>query len=183
MEDRADQLTQAIARGDTAALTQFYESYFTSMYVEARRLTRRDESFCLDIVQDAMMRVIRSARRIETDAALRQWLRLIVRSAAYDRLRSESRRRQREAAYAQQRAEAADTDEPDLHEQLRWIRQQITEMEVPEARLLMLRYRFGWTLQRIGEQAGLTPGAVSRRLTRLVARLQRRAQEQCDDAD
>ena len=50
-------------------------------------------------------------------------------------------------------------------------------MNDAQVRLLTMRYRFGWTLQRIGAAVGLKPGAVDGRLARLVAALRRRAQE------
>lgn len=183
MDDLAYELTRAMARGDTEALGRFYELHFATMYADARRLTGRDESFCLDVVQDAMLRVIRSATPIRGDRALRCWLRLVVRSAAYDRLRSESSRRLRETAHAREHAECAVADDTELEERLAWLWRQIARMDVPEARLLVWRYRWGWTLRRIGEQLGLKPGAVDRRLRRLVAKVKDRAREHCDECE
>ena len=183
MDDPAYELTRAMARGETDALARFYEMHFDTMYANARRLTGQDESFCLDVVQDAMLRVIRAVRPIRGDAAVRRWLQFVVRSAAYDRLRSESRRRLREAAHAREHAAYAATDDTELQERLAWLWQQIASMDVPEARLLVWRYRWGWTLRRIGEQLGLKPGAVDRRLRRLVAKVKDRAREHCDECE
>ena len=65
--------TAAVARGDRGALAELYERWFDECYRIARGLTRRDESFCLDVVQETMLRVIRSLRRLETEAQLRAW--------------------------------------------------------------------------------------------------------------
>ena len=94
------ELTAAIASSDTEALASLYREHFDSLYGEARRITGRDESFCLDVVQDALMRVIRSIPIMETEAGLRRWLSFVVRSCAYDRLRQMARRRHREASVA-----------------------------------------------------------------------------------
>jgi len=46
--------------------------------------------------------------------------------------------------------------------------------------MLLMRHRFGWTLQQIGAALGIKPGAVDGRLRRLVGGLRRRAQEESD---
>ena len=61
-------LTGAIAAGDTDAFSRFYRARFDQMLAEAVRATGRDESFCLDVVQDAMMRVIRSMKPMSSGA-------------------------------------------------------------------------------------------------------------------
>ena len=55
--DATRELTAAIARGDSAAFARFYEARFDRAFATARDLTGRDEAFCLDVVQDAMIRV------------------------------------------------------------------------------------------------------------------------------
>jgi RNA polymerase sigma factor (sigma-70 family) len=87
----------AMADADANAISRFYNEYFDMMFVEARRASRRDEQFCLDIVQDAMLKVIRSVRPMETESRLAQWTRRLVRNVAYDQLRAEILRKRREA--------------------------------------------------------------------------------------
>jgi DNA-directed RNA polymerase specialized sigma24 family protein len=73
-------LTTAIASGDTEAFGRFYDRWFDWSVAEARRATGRDESFCLDVVQDAMMRVIKSMKPLPHEAALYRWMRVVIRS-------------------------------------------------------------------------------------------------------
>ena len=65
-DDEADQLaaamTSAMAAGDGGAVEAFYRRYFDRLYAEARRATRRDESFCLDVVQESVLRIVRTVR-------------------------------------------------------------------------------------------------------------------------
>lgn len=145
---------------------------------EAGRATGRDESFCLDVVQDSMMRVIRSIKPMPTDEDLRRWLGVVVRSCAYDRLRREARARDR-----QRRGDTATRTEHDLelNGRIRWIEHELRSMTSLNAELLLMRYRFGWTLQQIGTALGLKPGAVDGRLRRLIGMLRRRAREQRDE--
>lgn len=174
MDDPTRQLTGAIASGDTGAFARFYRRWVDQMYAEAHRVTGRDESFCLDVVHDAMMRVMRSIRPMDSEPALWGWLRLVVRSCALDHLRREARRRKRE------RADVGMTQpEPrdDLEERLAWLHAELADLDEREAALLTMRHRFGWTLRQIAQSAGLKPGAVDGRLRRTLDALRRRAQE------
>lgn len=169
-----NELTAAIASGDTEAFGRFYETWFDFMYAQARRATGRDEAICLDIVQDSMMKVIRSMRPFDEEAPFRRWLRAVVINCAYDRLRSESRRRAREQAAATYQP-PDDTD--DLEERLAWLRNELARMDEQSSRLLIMRHRFGWTLQQIGAIVGLSPGAVDGRLRRTLVGLRKKGEE------
>ena len=174
--DCVRELTRAIASGDTEAFGRFYEIYFDVMYRFARRFTRRDESFCLDVVQDAMMRVIRKMTPKESEAQLLGWVRLLVKSSAVDRLRAEARRHRREGLATRSEPAAMEETEP-----IAWLRRELAAMDRAQAQLLIERFRFGWTLGRIGAALGLSPGAVDGRINRLVANLRRKAMEQFND--
>ncbi|MCP4590694.1 MAG: RNA polymerase sigma factor [bacterium] len=179
MGESVTELTAAVASGDTEAFARFYRGRFDEMYGVARRTTGRDESFCLDVVQDALMRVIRSMKPMDTETHLRAWLRAVVSSCAYDRLRSEARRRRWEQAAAELRP--VESPDDGLEERLAWLQDELEHLDAPQARLMMMRYRLGWTLQRIGDAVGLKPGAVDGRVGRVLAALRRRAKESFDE--
>ena len=168
-------LTSNMASGDASAIATFYERFFDSMVLNARRLTGADESTCLDIVQDAMLKAVRSIKPIDCPRELAQWNRLLVRSVAYDYLRSESRRRKREQVYAGEHQNRRATALVELEARLAWLQEQIIQMDAKAARMIRLRFRFGWTLQRIGQVMGLRTGAVDGRIRRAVEKLKRRA--------
>jgi RNA polymerase sigma factor (sigma-70 family) len=167
-------LTRAIAAGDTAAFAVFYEQFFEAAFREARRLTRRDESFCLDVVQDSMMRAISSMPPLDSPAAITRWLNLVVRSCAYDRLRTAQREHER--AVRRAHMTAGETETVDA-EHLAWLRAQIAELDPACAQLLELRHRFGWTMQRIADSVGMSLTAVHRRLSQTTRELQVRARD------
>ena len=173
------ELTTAIASGNAEALARFYRGWFDRAYADARRATARDESFCLDVVQDAMIRVIRSMRAMDTEPQLRNWLRVVVQSCAYDRLRKEARRKRREETVVPSDRPSERDETTD--EQLRWLRNELAGMDTPETRLLVMRYRLGWTLERIGRAVGLRPGAVDGRLRRATNELREKARESFDE--
>lgn len=174
-DDAILRLTTAIASGDSEAFGRFYQDWFDFAYAQARRATRRDEATCLDIVQDAMMKVIRSIRPFEEEARFRPWLRAVINSCAYDRLRAEARRRDRELKADKQ--PTASHQANDLDERLTWLRSELANMDGMGLELLTMRHRFGWTLARIGAAVGLSPGAVDGRIARTMAELRRRGRQ------
>jgi RNA polymerase sigma factor (sigma-70 family) len=176
MPETTYELARAIAAGDDAAFARFYERWFDWMYGAARRATGQDEAFCLDVVQDAMMKVIRSIPPLETEASLRAWLSRTVQRCAYDRLRAEVRLKRRERGW---RAPVGDERDV-LRDRLDWLKAELDRLDNESRRLLEMRH-LGWTLQRIGRTLGLSPGAVDGRLSRVLKLLRRKAREQLDE--
>lgn len=176
-------ITGEIASGCPEAFAQLYRAKFDLVYAVARRTTRCGEDVCLDIVQDAMMRVIRYMRPFDDADALDRWLACVTRSVAFDHLRRERRRLLREREAADHRATAADHDarDRDILERLDWVRQELRGLDRVAAEIIELRFRAGLTLEAIGQRLGLTVGAVHGRLMRAVAKLRRKASELGDE--
>lgn len=159
-----------IARGDRAALGAFYEAWFGRCYAMARSLTGRDESFCLDVVQEAMLRVVRGVRRMDSDADLARWMVRVVHSSALDLLRRERRRAGREREAARRRVEPVAkgrADGPDAA----WLAGALAALDAQERAMLVLRYGRGATLERIGQAVGTTGDGAHGRIRRALARL------------
>lgn len=161
-------LTRAVAAGDEAAFTRLYEAWFEWSLTAARRASGRDESWCLDVVQDAWLRVVRGLPPLPSDAAFAVWLRRTVERCCLDRLRAERRRRRHEAQL--------DPPAPATEESPSTSTVQTALEELPADHLELLAARFarGWTLARIGDALGLRPGAVDGRLSRVLVALRRR---------
>ena len=175
MSESIRTLTAAIATGDTEAFGRFYGQWFDVALAQARRCSGRDEQFCLDVVQQTMMRVIRSIKPMDTEGDVSRWLRAVVQSCCLDHLRSERRRTRRERLHGSDQSDAA--LDRDLDQRLLWLRSELANLDPELARMLSLRFRLGWTLQRIGAAVGLKPGAVDGRITRALASLRARAPE------
>lgn len=175
MAESVRELTSAIARGDTEAFARFYRRWFDFALGAARQCSGRDEQFCLDIVQHAMMRVIRSIEPMAGEADVRRWLRTVVHSCCRDRLRAEARRARRERIRHLPHASAHEL----AHQQdrLNWLAAQLAAIERSQVHLLNMRFRFGWTLSRIGAALGLKPGAVDGRIQRTLSSLRAKARE------
>ena len=174
------QLTAAIASGDAQAFAGFYTRWFDFALAQARLASNRDEQFCLDVVQESMMKVIRSIKPIDSEIHLQNWLRTVVQSCCYDLLRRERRRRRRELTTAST-SPPRSIDNHQLDERMQWLREQLASLDPEQARLLSMRFRMGWTLQRIGKALGLKPGAVDGRIARSIAILRAQAPEEFHD--
>jgi RNA polymerase sigma-70 factor (ECF subfamily) len=170
-----------MAAGDERAVEVFYRRYFDWLYAQARRASRRDEAFCLDVVQDAVLRVLRTVRKVESEPQLRSWLTLVVQTTAYDRLRAEGRRKLRETTVAAATAEAAPIVDDNAW-QAEWLKQRIARMDPQLARILALRLEERWSLRRIADSLGLPIGTVDGRLRRALRQLRRQAIEDFDVA-
>jgi RNA polymerase sigma-70 factor (ECF subfamily) len=170
-------ITRRFAAGDSQAFAQFYDTFFDLMYCEACRLSGRDESTCLDLVHESMLKAIRSIRPTESDAQLRAWCRSVVKSVTYDWLRREMRTR---SAPLESMNELDHTESESLEREARWrwIEEQIQKEPADLQRLFALRYRWGWTLERIARRLGVKTGAVDGKLRRAIEQLRAKAQEE-----
>jgi RNA polymerase sigma factor (sigma-70 family) len=178
------ELTTAVATGQPEALARLYNAWFEFALAEARRCTGRDEQFCLDVVQETMLRVIKRLKALDSEAALAAWLRTAVRSAAIDLLRKDLRLQRRERRHASDRLETAVDDiatQREIEDRLVWLRQQLADVEPVTARALDLRFRLNWTLQRIGSALHMKTGAVDGRMNRTISQLRAAAQEDSHD--
>ena len=180
MSESIHSLTRAVASGETEAFARFYDAWFDRVLAEAKRCSGRDEQFALDIVQDVMMKVIRSMPAVESEPACRRWLNRAVRSTTIDHLRRETRRRKRERAAA-----PSETIEPvspdDRADRIAWLRTELRRLDGEASLLLALKHKVGGTLEQIGAATGLSPGAVDGRIRRFTARLRRSAEEASHD--
>jgi RNA polymerase sigma factor (sigma-70 family) len=104
----------------------------------------------------------------------------VVQTTAWDRLRSERRRRQRELVAIAGR-ETSESDEPADTEQQEWLREQIAGCDPEIARIIELRFEQRWTLARIGKLLGLSIGTVDWRLRKALKDLREKAIEEFDD--
>lgn len=172
------ELTAGVAAGDEAAVERFHHRYFPMLYATARTASGRDEAFCLDVVQEAMLRIIRCLRPVTTAAQLHAWLTLVVRTTAFDLLTAERRRRQREQDWGRELAPRG--EDPDA-ERLAWLHSEILTMDPSLGRMFRLRYQQGWTLARIAGLLGVSIGSVDGHLRRALDQVRLRAQGVFDE--
>ncbi len=178
----AIRLSRAVARGDREALAEFYSAWFDRCYAAARSITGRDEAFCLDVVQEAMLRVVKSIRPMRSAGELEGWMLRVVGSAAVDCLRRESRRTRRERAVAAKSHAAAG---PEMllaaDEAADWVRAAVDALPADDRALIADRFGRARTLEQAATSAGMSGGAAHGRLRRTLARLGTLAKEVFDE--
>ncbi len=170
-------LARSIAAGDEAAFAAFYTAWFPATLALARASSRRDENFCLDVVQDVMMTVANRMPALRDDRAVRGWMTTTLLRALADRARSERRRQRREA-----NAHAATLDgEPWLAladgERQQWLAARVQELPAPDQALLLARFHDTASVASAGASFGLSADAAHGRLRRVMERLRQAAAE------
>ena len=161
--------SEGIASGDHAALSEFYEAWFEVSVGIVRAFTGRDEAFCLDVVQDAMVRMTRSMKPMGSAAALRAWVVAVLRSRAIDALRAQRRRTRHEAAAVRGGGESESQSESELLGRIEWLMGMVEGEEVSVQELLRLRYSAGMGLRDAAAVGGRSEGAAHGVLRRLFA--------------
>jgi RNA polymerase sigma factor (sigma-70 family) len=173
-------LARAIAAGDEAAFTAFYRAWFAPALALARAASRRDEAWCLDVVQDVMLAVARRLPPLRDERAVRAWLATAVGHAVTDRVRAEQARRRRERAVAEQLG-AIVAPEPWLElaadERVRWLAEQVTELGDADRALLAARFGDALSVAAAGAAFGLSADGAHGRLRRVLERLRNAATE------
>jgi RNA polymerase sigma factor (sigma-70 family) len=178
-------VTEGVGRGDGAAFEVLYRGWFERVYGMARGITRRDESFCLDVTQEVMLRVAKSLPRIETEGELAAWMGRAALSCAVDLMRRETRRRRRESAVAVSEESGRDCrttqglgrDGRATQEELAWVVAEIRKLPLVEQGLLMQRVANGSSLKEAGLSVGIGEQAAHGRVRRAMEKLRRLARE------
>ncbi len=169
--------TRAIAAGDEAAFAAFYAVWFAPTLAMAKAASRRDESFCLDVVQDVMLAVCRRLPALRDERALRAWMAKATCRSVVDRGRAESRRRRREHEVAATSEVGEAIDVVLDAEQRAWLATALGELPLVEQKLLSARFEPGGSVTAAGAALGLSPDAAHGRLRRVLSRLRERARE------
>lgn len=160
-------ITVRLAKGDQEAFAVFYEATFDNAVADAHRLTGKDESFCLDAVQDAYLRAARRLPTIDSWGACRAWLRTAIAGSAIDRIRADTARAKREAM---PRDTTTNTTEPDEHLHAMLERFQ-TQLDDRQWHAVRLHIGGGLPLSAVGRAMSLSRHAVHGLVRRGIANL------------
>lgn len=162
---RVAALCRAIRAGNDTAFTLFYERHFELLFAMTRKFARRDESYCLDIVHDTMLRIIRSIPELSSWQEVHAWLRRAMISCVIDRARTDARRERREAHVAANEIELTPNAE------LNWLRDRLRDLSPDDQALIALRFGKGATLESIATLESTTFGTIQGRIRRALAKL------------
>jgi RNA polymerase sigma factor (sigma-70 family) len=168
-ENFAARVTDALRAGSRAALGEMYDHFASDITRSIMRLTKRDQSFALDCLQETFMKLASNPPRCETNAQLAAWLQVTALNIARNMLIAEHRRNQRETSYAgsQLRADRAH----EAHQVDEILKALTQSLDDAERDLLRLRYASELSLGAIAHSIGCHPSRIESALRRVVALL------------
>ncbi|MDB2685599.1 RNA polymerase sigma factor [Mariniblastus sp.] len=176
--DQWQELTERIAKhGDQQAFAEYYKAFFDTMFLTVKHTTGCDEATCLDIVQDAMIKVIAKMKPLDTRQQTIAWTRAVAKTTAYDFLRKRARQQKLSENRANQTTETKQHVIDDIA-RLTWVEEQLRQLPDELISMISLKYRMGWTLRQIGEKFGLKTGAVDGKIRRAIDELKSQAREE-----
>lgn len=167
-------LCARIRAGDADAFESFYRSWFAGVLSMAKATTRRDESFCLDVVQDVMLRAARGLPPLTSPGELGAWMTRCTLSVCVDQIRRETRRARREAA-APRHSDARRETRGASAEDIAWLGRELKKLGTIDFELVMARLGKGVSLREAGKALGISEDAAHGRVRRAVQSLRNAA--------
>jgi RNA polymerase sigma-70 factor, ECF subfamily len=170
------QLIRRLLAGDERGFEEFFGRYSQLLAAFVLRRTRLDRAAVEDVVQNAMIRAVRSLAQYRGEASLLTWMCQIARSELADQQRRDQRRPQLtsydadsglgvavEQIAAQAAVSAAGFGEG-MHSEAVW--QTLAGLPERQARVLELKYGDDLSVEEIAVQMGMTVTAAQSLLAR-----------------
>ncbi len=167
----SEELLAACRRGDASAFEEVVRRTYRQVYTQAVRLVG-DRQEAEDVAQDAYLRVYRGLSGFRGDAQFETWLYRIVANAAMSHLRRRGRfgdllvenddQPHEPVSPAQVEEEAVDRDV---------LSRALSSLPPSMRSVVVLKDVYGLSCQEIGEEIGVSEGAVKVRLHRARRRL------------
>jgi RNA polymerase sigma-70 factor, ECF subfamily len=172
------ELLAASRRGDPKAFEEVVRRTYRHVYTQALRLVG-DRHEAEDVAQEAYLRAFRGLPEFRGDARFETWLYRIVANAAVSHLRRRGRFGQLTADPEEDLAADVEADsrrEPSLEDQAvdrDALSHALAELPVGLRIPVVLKDVYGMSCREIGEELGVSEGAVKVRLHRGRRRLKR----------
>ncbi|MGH2663234.1 MAG: RNA polymerase sigma factor [Actinomycetota bacterium] len=159
------ELLEACRRGDPEAFKELVALTSRQVYTLAYRLVG-DRHEAEDVAQEAYVRVYRSLRGFRGESRFETWLHRVVANAALNYMRSRNRFGE---PIEVPEVEARAPDAPPIeHDE---VKEALAALPTGQRAVVVLKDIYGFSCQEIGEQMGLSEGAVKVRLHRARRRL------------
>jgi RNA polymerase sigma-70 factor (ECF subfamily) len=165
-------LTAGIRAGNEDAFREFHRLYFHRLYQFLLIVARGQEQEAREALQETLLRVVRHARKFDSEEAFWCWLKAVARNAARDGGRKERRYLgllQKFALHSQNSSELpAFPAGPVLGEVLE---ESLAELPPQDRHIIESKYLQDLTVRELAVDTGLTEKAVESRLLRLRQRI------------
>lgn len=163
-----------VQRRDREAFVALYHRHEQAAYNLAFHITRNREE-AEEAVQEAMVRVWKSAHSFRAEGSVRSWLLRIVARESLRRINRELEQRKDEAAMARQEtigfSEAAPEVAAERQEMLALLQKQVDALPSIERQLLALHFGGGLSQEEIGAALSQSQQSVSMRIKKALERL------------
>lgn len=165
------QLTDAMARGEDAAWSEFNRAYGPVIFRQLLALTRGDDDLAKEALQRTYLRVASHVRPCGSEPMFKSWLRTVARTALQDCWR---RRRSFTDLLFRRRQEPAELADPGSDDRLMSeLDAALKRLDPGDQALLEAKYYSGLDVRTIACNLNLSAKAVESRLTRARAALRR----------
>lgn len=164
-------LTRLMTKGDENAFRQFHDAYFGRLLGYLLVVTQ-DEQLARDALQATLLRVVRHARRFDSEEAFWSWLTVLARSAAAD----ERRRTRRYGSFLERFFERSvienDSQANETRSQLKEALEiNLAALPIEDRELLERKYFDRQSVSEIAQKIKLSDKATESRLTRVRQKL------------
>ena len=164
-------LVALVARSSDAALGELYDRYGSTAYGLALRVVR-DPALAEDVVQEAFLRVWRSAARFVPERAKAStWIMTFVHRRAVDVVRREERRRGEPLDRADQAATGSTEEVAWLRFERERVQEALAQLPDQQREAIELAYYGGFTQAQLAERLGQPLGTIKSRVFNGLGRL------------
>ncbi len=179
MSDDFELLRRYAEANDQAAFAEWVQRHLGLVYTAALRRLRGDAHAAADVTQQVFVAAARHAPELARHSTVTGWLYTATRNAAFNFMRNEERRRQRERTALDLAPDITDGDVPAWTQVKPMLDAAIDELGGADREAVLLRFFEGRGFAEIGQHLRVSENAarmrVERALNKLHALLARRA--------
>ncbi len=168
MDDR-ELLREYVTRQSEAAFAELVARHLPGVLATAQRLMREPQA-AADVAQTVFIQLARKAWTIREGQVLTGWLYRATRNAAFNALRDEQRRQQRET-HAMQDAEIQSSSEPRWADFAPLVDDAMRQLKRPEQDVVLLRFFEGKSYGEIGRLLNLDEKTAGQRAHRALEKM------------
>jgi len=165
--DDQELLREYVGRQSQDAFRQLVERHLPMVYSAARRIVH-DAHLAEEVAQNVFATFARKARIIRPPQVIGGWLYNTTRHLAFNAVRGEQRRREREQTAIAMQTVDLTVNNPSIDEHLE---PAMAELEPGDRDALVLRYLENRTLREVGVELGVSEDAARMRVNRALDRL------------
>ncbi len=168
------EMTSRMVRGDEAAYQQFYEQYRNRLFRYLIVITHGNEDLSRDLLQIAMIKVVRYIKPFEEENIFWGWLAQIMRVTFIDNVRKQ--KRMPETVLLEPEESQAITEGVSPQDSLPLmdaLHESLGELEEKEREIIQLIYFEKATHQVVADKCDTTPKAIESKLSRIRQKLRK----------